>query len=199
MQSQQGQTQTQTGQQIQSGQQQQFQPAHFDEALSSEFRAALEDFSWLRKQTKWGAEQAHVRFQGSNIETTLEAISEIAELNEELILGNSKYVQYQLDAFRKVATDAARELQQYEQEQFVGAIITDLARTIHSVEELLASVQGTEQQVGAGMQGQSQTGGVQGQQSQISGQSQPPTRTSPQFQSSPQARTQTSPYGQSQY
>lgn len=180
------------GQTQQTGQQQQFQPAHFDEALSSEFRAALEDLSWLRKQAKWGAEQAHVRFQGSGIETTLEAISEIAELNEELILSNSKYVEYQIDTFRMVATDAIQELQQYQQEQFVEAIITDLTRAIHSVEELLATYQGSTQQAGTQTQGQM---GTQSQPSQVPQQSQ----MQPQSQTPPQTQTQSQPYSQSQY
>ena len=63
-QSQQGQPTVQSGQQ-------QFQPRHFDEALPSEYRAVLEDLSWLRRQAKWAAEQAHHRFHGSGVEKTL--------------------------------------------------------------------------------------------------------------------------------
>ncbi|MFC4549709.1 MULTISPECIES: hypothetical protein [Halorussus] len=178
-------TPTQQGQQFQQDQQvQQFQPAHFDEDLRSELRAALEDLSWLRKQTKWAAERAHATFQGSGIETTLEAISEIAELNEELILSRSKFVPYQADTFLTVATEAIRELQQFEQEQFVGAVITDLLRAIHSVEELLTVYQGSNQQSGAQTSGQGQPQG------------QIPTRTRSQ---PPMQSQQSQPFTGSQY
>lgn len=170
---------------IQSGQQQ-YQPAHFDEALSSEFRATLEDLSWLRKQAKWGAEQAHVRFQGSGIETTLEAISEIAELNVELILSNSKYVPYHVDTFRQVASDAIQELQQFQQEPFVEAIVTDLVRAVNSAEELLATYQSPNQQGGVQTQSQGQSVGTQRQQPQ-------PTQQGT-IQAQPQTGTGSQPY-----
>lgn len=180
--SQQGQTgiQSQQGQAgVQSGQQQGFQPAHFDEALPSEYRAVLEDLSWLRKQTKWASEQAHRTLQGTGVETTLEDISEIAELNEELILGNSQYVEYEIDTFRLVASEAIQQLQQFQQEPFVEAIISDLSRALHSAEELLAK-----------------QGGAQAQQSQFPGQGQ--TGGQPQTQTQPQSQTQAQqPFGQS--
>lgn len=184
--SQQGQTgiQSQQGQPgVQSGQQQGFQPAHFDEALPSEYRAVLEDLSWLRKQTKWASEQAHRTLQGTGVETTLEDISEIAELNEELILGNSQYVEYEIDTFRVVATEAIQQLQQFQQEPFVEAIVSDLSRALNSAEELLAK-----------------QGGAQAQQSQIPGQGQtggqPQTQTQAQPQAGSQPQTQ-QPFGQS--
>ncbi|WP_435180796.1 hypothetical protein [Halorussus sp. AFM4] len=189
----------------QQGQQsQQYQPAHFDEALPSEYRTTLEDLSWLRKQTKWASERAHVTLQGTGIETTLEDVSEIAELNEELILSGSKFVQHEIDTFRRIATEAIQELQQYQQQEpFVEAVISDLTRALHSAEELLASSPGQTRQAGGRSQGQQggQSVGVQGQQSQFGqqGQSQiqPQTQGQQPMQSQPQ--TQSQPYGQSQY
>lgn len=194
--SQQGISQGQSGQQ--------FQPAHFDEALKSESRAALEDLSWLRKQTKWAAQQAHVKLQGTGIETTLEAISEIAELNEELILGNSKFVPYYADTFRQVASDAIQELQQFKQEQFIEAVVTDLTRAVHSIEELLAATGGPTQQGGSqtsqGMQSQQSQIPQQGQRVGTQGQSPMQGQgmgTQSQSQMSPQ--TQSQPFQRSQY
>lgn len=178
--------------QRQSGQQQtqqQFTPSHFDEALKSEYRTTLEDLSWLRKQSRWASMKAHQEYPGSGIESTLEDVAEIAELNEELILTSSPFAETHIDTFVTVATQTMDQLQQFSQDPAIEAVISDLARAVSSANELLAMSQG--QQFS---QSQGQQSGVQ---SQFSGTTQQgTTQSKTQLQQSPTSSQQNVTSGQ---
>lgn len=128
------------GQQVQpSGQQGMGAPVvQFDEFLPSEIRTPLHDFSRLKKSAEWAAEQAHQTLpQDVYLSRTLEDVADVAELNEKLLVRESHFATHQGQAFLNIAQETLTTLQNYSQEPFIPAIISDLQRTINSTQELL--------------------------------------------------------------
>lgn len=110
----------------------------FDEFLPSEIRTPLHDFSRLKKSAEWAAEQSHHTVpQDVYLSRILEDIADVAELNEKLLVRESHFVIHEGQAFLNMAQETLTTLQNYSQEPFIPAIISDLQRTINSTYELL--------------------------------------------------------------
>ncbi|WP_227353740.1 hypothetical protein [Haladaptatus salinisoli] len=155
-----------TGQQ--SGQQ---QILAYDEMLPNDMRTALHDFSRLKKSCEWAAEQIHGQIPGeTEIPRALEDLAEIAELNEKLIVRDSRHGPYLAQTFVEVAQDDIQQLQQAAQQQpMLTPVVSDLQRAVNSTTQMLDSIgwQGGQQSMGQQMGGQQSTS----QQSQMGQQS----------------------------
>ncbi|WP_435154956.1 hypothetical protein [Haladaptatus sp. DFWS20] len=162
------QTGGQQGQQIgqQSGQQQVYA---YDEMLPNDMRTALHDFSHLKKSCEWAAEQVHGQMPGeTEIPRTLEDLAEIAELNEKLIVRDSRHGPEVAQTFLTVAQDDLQQLQQVAQQQpILTTVVSDLQRAINSTTQLLGSIG---QQVGGQQSIGQQSGGQQSGGQQMGGQ-----------------------------
>ncbi len=148
----------------QSGQQ---QILAYDEMLTNDMRTALHDFSRLKKSCEWAAEQVHGQIPGeTEIPRALEDLAEIAELNEKLIVRDSRHGPYLAQTFVEVAQDDIQQLQQAAQQQpMLTPVISDLQRAVNSTTQMLDAIgwQGGQQAMGQQSGQQSQMGQQPGQ------------------------------------
>ncbi|WP_266078259.1 hypothetical protein [Haladaptatus caseinilyticus] len=126
----------------QASQQGKQQVTSYDELLPNDMRTALHDFSHLKKSCEWAAEQVHGQMPGeTEIPRTLEDLAEIAELNEKLIVRDSRHGPEVAETFLKVARQDVQQLQQMAQQQPVlVTVVSDLQRTINSTTQMLGSL-----------------------------------------------------------
>lgn len=115
-------------------------------------RTALHDFSRLKKSCEWAAEQVHGQVLGeTEIPRTLEDLAEIANLNEKLIVRDSRHDPYLAQTFVEVAQDDIQQLQEAAQQQpMLTPVISNLQRAVNSTTQMLGSIgwQGVQQTMG---------------------------------------------------